>query len=241
MTVVSTLDVHGLTAQEYRAVMDELGVETRPEGGIYLHLTTPTEFGFRVVEIWDEKGGFDRFLEQRLAPAGEAIGLDREMTIAVTPLHNFFAPRLTELPAVVASLPGRSGDRTHAIGKIDVKTYEPTTYDQPAEGPALVRIRVVEDFSGDIEGTGAAEFLQATRGEDEASFVGVERVTGRLGGKSGTFVLQDEGTLKGTTVSGTWFVVPGSGAGELQGLRGEGGFEAELGQEADVTLDYWFE
>jgi hypothetical protein len=29
MTVVSTLDVHGLTAQEYRAVMDELGVETR--------------------------------------------------------------------------------------------------------------------------------------------------------------------------------------------------------------------
>ena len=106
MTVVSTLDVHGLTAQEYRAVMDELGVETRPEGGIYLHLTTPIELGFRVVEIWDEKQGFDRFVEQRLAPAGEAIGLDREMTIAVTPLHNFFAPRLTELPTLVASLPG---------------------------------------------------------------------------------------------------------------------------------------
>jgi hypothetical protein len=79
MTVVSTLDVHGLTAQEYRAVMDELGVETRPEGGIYLHLTTPADFGFRVVEIWDEEEGFDRFVKQRLAPAGEAIGLDREM------------------------------------------------------------------------------------------------------------------------------------------------------------------
>ena len=135
----------------------------------------------------------------------------------------------------------RSGDRAHATGKINVKTYEPTTYDQPGEGPALVRIRVVEDFSGDIEGAGAAEFLQTTRGEEEASFVGVERVTGRLGGKSGTFVLQDQGTLKGATVSGTWFVVPGSGTGELQGLRGEGGFEAELGQGADVTLDYWFE
>jgi Protein of unknown function (DUF3224) len=134
----------------------------------------------------------------------------------------------------------RSGERTHATGKINVKTYEPITYDQPAEGPTLVRIRVVEDFSGDIEGEGAAEFLQTTH-EDEASFVGVERVTGRLGGKSGTFVLQDQGTLKGTTVSGTWFVVPGSGTGELQGLRGEGGFEAELGQGADVALDYWFE
>jgi hypothetical protein len=106
VTVVSTLDVHGLTVQEYRAVMDELGVETRPEGGIYLHLTTRTDFGFRVVEIWDEREGFDRFMERRLAPASEAVGLEREMTIAVTPLHNFFAPRLTELPTLVASLPG---------------------------------------------------------------------------------------------------------------------------------------
>src|SRR4029453_2483080 len=45
-----------------------------------------------------------------------------------------------------------SGDRVHATGRIEVKTYEPITYDQPAEGPALVRIHVVEDFSGDIEG-----------------------------------------------------------------------------------------
>jgi hypothetical protein len=42
-------------------------------------------------------------------------------------------------------------------------------------------------------------------------------------------------------VKGDWFVVPGSGTGELAGLRGEGGFQAELGQHADVTLDYWFE
>jgi hypothetical protein len=61
-----------------------------------------------------------------------------------------------------------------------------------------------------------------------------------MGGKSGTFVFQDEGTLKGTTVSGTWFVVPGSGTGGLRGLRGEGGFKAELGKKADITLDYWF-
>jgi Protein of unknown function (DUF3224) len=133
------------------------------------------------------------------------------------------------------------GERTHASGTIDVKTYEPTPYDQPADGPALVRIHVVEDFSGDIQGEGVAEFLQTTRGEDEASFVGVERVTGTLAGNSGTFVLQDEGTLKGSTVSGNWFVVPGSGTGELRGLRGEGGFTAQLGQRADITLDYWFE
>jgi hypothetical protein len=73
------------------------------------------------------------------------------------------------------------------------------------------------------------------------SFVGVERVTGSIRERSGTFVLQDAGTLNGTTVSGTWFVVPGSGTGDLRGLRGEGGFTTQLGEGADITLDYWFE
>jgi hypothetical protein len=106
MTVVSTLDVTDLTASEYRAVMDELGVEQRPEGGIYLHLTTPTDFGYRVVEIWDEKANFDRFVEHRLVPANEAVGIDRATKITVNPLHNLFAPRLEELPGVISSLPG---------------------------------------------------------------------------------------------------------------------------------------
>lgn len=106
MTVVTTLDITGLTPSEYRAVLDELGVETRPESGIYLHLTTPTDFGFRVVEIWDERAGFDRFVERRMVPATKAVGMDRETRISVTPLHNLFAPRLDELPGLVASLPG---------------------------------------------------------------------------------------------------------------------------------------
>jgi Protein of unknown function (DUF3224) len=128
-----------------------------------------------------------------------------------------------------------------ATAKITVHSYEPVPYDEPADGPALVRIHVVERFSGDIEAEGVAEFLQVSGAVDSASFVGLERVSGRLGERSGTFVLQDVGTLEGTTVSGTWFVVPGSGTGELEGLRGEGGFTAQLGEGAEVTLDYEFE
>jgi len=109
MTVVTTLDITDLTPGEYRAVLDELGVETRPEGGIYLHLTTPTDFGYRIVEIWDEKAGFDRFVEQRLVPAAQKVGQDRETKITVTPLHNVFAPRLEELPGLIPSLPGAPG------------------------------------------------------------------------------------------------------------------------------------
>jgi uncharacterized protein DUF3224 len=134
-----------------------------------------------------------------------------------------------------------SSERTHAEGKIEVQKYEPSPYDQPAQGPALYQIHVEETFSGDIEGSGVATFLQTARSESEASFVGVERVTGKLGGRSGSFVFQDQGTLKDGVVSGTWFVVPGSGTGELEGLRGEGGFRADLGQGAEITLDYWDE
>jgi hypothetical protein len=111
MIVVTTLDITGMTPQEYRAVLDYMGVESRPASGIYLHLTTTTDFGYRVVEIWDRKEGFDEFLEKRLAPATKALGINRKTVITVTPLHNLFAPRLNELPAVVSSLPGAPSAR----------------------------------------------------------------------------------------------------------------------------------
>ena len=131
--------------------------------------------------------------------------------------------------------------KTHATGRIEVKTYDPRPYDEPSDGPQLTEIHVTETFTGDIEGEGAVRFLQAVRKDGSASFAGIERVTGKLGDREGTFLLQDTGTLEGSTVSGHWFVVPGSGTAELTGLRGDGGFTAELGQHASITLDYWFE
>jgi Protein of unknown function (DUF3224) len=134
-----------------------------------------------------------------------------------------------------------AASKTHATGRIDVKTYEPQRYEEVDQGPNLVEIHVTETFSGDIEGEGVVRFLQAVRKDGSASFVGIERVTGSLTGRTGSFLLQDAGTLEGTTVKGEWFVIPDSGTGDLSGLRGEGGFTAELGQHASITLDYWFE
>jgi uncharacterized protein DUF3224 len=134
-----------------------------------------------------------------------------------------------------------STQRTRATAVITVRTYEPSAYDEPAEGPTLTRIRVEESFSGDITGDGVVEFLQAAGTDGSASFVGIERVTGQLGGRRGTFLLQDAGTVAGNIVSGDWFVIPRSGTGALAGLRGEGGFRANLGEGAQVHLDYWFE
>jgi len=131
--------------------------------------------------------------------------------------------------------------RTHANAVITVRKYDPAAYEEPAEGPVLARIHVEESFSGDISGDGVVEFLQAAQADGSASFVGIERVTGTVGGRAGTFLLQDAGTVQDNIVSGDWFVIPGSGTGALAGLRGEGGFRANLGEGAQVHLDYWFE
>jgi hypothetical protein len=104
-----------------------------------------------------------------------------------------------------------------------------------------VEIHVTECFSGDIQGDGQVRFIQAARPDGSASFVGIERVRGSIHGKQGTFLLQDGRTLVGKEVKGSWFVVPGSGTGDHRGLRGDGGFEAQLGQLSRVWLDYSFD
>ena len=130
---------------------------------------------------------------------------------------------------------------TQANAVVTVHKYQPSAYDEPAEGPVLTRIHVEESFSGDITGDGVVEFLQAARPDGSASFAGIERVTGTVAERTGTFLLQQAGTLQDNVVSGDWFVIPGSGTGQLAGLRGTGGFRASLGEGAQVYLAYWFE
>jgi hypothetical protein len=130
--------------------------------------------------------------------------------------------------------------RTRATGRIDVKTYEPQPYEEVDEGPNLVEIHVTETFSGDIEGEGTLEYLMLYQG-DAASFSGLERVVGRIGERSGSFVLQHNGRFEGDTARSSLSVVPGSGTGDLRGLRGEGSYVWPHGQSGAITLDYDFE
>ena len=130
--------------------------------------------------------------------------------------------------------------RTHAEAKIIVQSSEAKPYDQTAS-PALMEIRISETFTGDIDGESTVRALQVLRDDRSASMVSVQRFTGKLGGRQGTFVLQGSELVENGKIKATWFVVPGSGTGDLSGLRGEGGFEGGFGQGSDGTLDYWFD
>lgn len=123
-----------------------------------------------------------------------------------------------------------------ATGRINITQIVQTPYDE-AGGPKILEINATEEFIGDIDGVGAIRFLFVSREDGSASFAGIERFTGNLDGRTGSFILQNAGTLENGEVSGTWFVVPRSGTDEFKGLRGEGGFRTEIG----FFLDYWFE
>jgi hypothetical protein len=130
--------------------------------------------------------------------------------------------------------------RARAQATITVHSSEVTPYDQTM-GPALMEVRLMETFSGDIEGESPVRALQMLRGDQSAALVSLQRVRGKLGGRQGSFVLQGSEIVERGKITATWFVVPGSGTGDLSGLRGEGGFEGHFGQGSRGVLDYWFE
>ena len=130
--------------------------------------------------------------------------------------------------------------RTRAEAKITVQNSEAKPYDQTTS-PALLEVRLTETFTGDIEGESPVRALQVLRDDHSACLVSVQRFRGKLGGREGTFVLQGSEIVENGKIKATWFVIPGSGTGDLSGLRGEGGFEGQFGKGSDGTLDYWFE
>ncbi|HEV2104081.1 MAG TPA: DUF3224 domain-containing protein [Candidatus Eisenbacteria bacterium] len=113
-----------------------------------------------------------------------------------------------------------------ATGRFQIGTWDEKPLEDPEGGPKLARASVAETFTGDLEGEARVEYLLAYGGPDAAQFTGFSPVAGRLAGRTGTFVLQRAGVYAAGAAMATWNVVPGSGRGGLQGLRGEGAFVA---------------
>ena len=131
---------------------------------------------------------------------------------------------------------------TRATASFDVTAWDQTPYDDSAGGPLLARATVRKTFTGDLEATSTAELLMCQSDPQDlaagAGYVASERVTGRLHGREGTFVLQ-HGGLSGDGEPHTFgHLVPGSGTGDLAGIRGT----MEIAQDASgahtLTLEY---
>jgi hypothetical protein len=103
----------------------------------------------------------------------------------------------------------------------EVTGWEPEPLDLGGIGPvAFSRVTLRKTFSGPMTGTSVVAMTAASVGETPAGYVAVEHVTGTLDGRSGSFVLQHSGVVDGAGQRATGVVLPGTGTGELAGLRG---------------------
>lgn len=123
---------------------------------------------------------------------------------------------------------------TRATGPFEVK-LTPQPLALPEEGTTRGRLSIDKTFQGDLEGTSRGEMLSAgTAVEGSAGYVAIERVTGTLHGKSGSFTLQHSGTMNRGAPQLTVTVVPDSGTGELTGLSGSMQIEIAGGKHSYV-------
>jgi len=126
-----------------------------------------------------------------------------------------------------------------ASGTFEVKIV-PQTPDGIFEDATLGRLTIDKQFRGDLEATSKGQMLSALTGvKASAGYVAMERVTGTLGGRSGTFVLQHTGTMNRGEPQQSVTVVPDSGSGQLEGLAGTMTIKIEGGKhsyEFDYTL-----
>jgi hypothetical protein len=108
---------------------------------------------------------------------------------------------------------------TRASGTFEVKLSPQV--DGEEGGASIGRMLIDKRFSGDLEAKSKGQMLAVRTGvEGSAGYVALEHVTGTLGGRTGSFVLQHTGTMERGAQRLSITVVPDSGTGELEGLAG---------------------
>jgi hypothetical protein len=126
----------------------------------------------------------------------------------------------------------------HASGSFDVKVTPQKPDTQIARAANLSRLTIDKRFHGDLEGISKGEMLALqTEVKGSAGYVALERVTGRLLGRSGSFVLQHSATMNRGEPDAEIGVVPDSATGELRGLSGK----MSISVAADGAHSYQFD
>ncbi|HMH13991.1 MAG TPA: DUF3224 domain-containing protein [Edaphobacter sp.] len=125
---------------------------------------------------------------------------------------------------------------THAIGTFEVK-LAPQSDGKPEDFP-IGRMLIDKQIHGDLEATTKGQMLAfSTEVKGSAGYVAMERVTGILNGRTGSFVLQHSATMNRGVPQLFITVVPDSGTGQLIGLTGTFDIQITDGKHS-YTFDY---
>jgi hypothetical protein len=124
-----------------------------------------------------------------------------------------------------------------ATGTFEVTSASEDAYQESEGEPRLTRAHGAQRFTGDIEGEGSVEWLVCYLSDGAARFVGLQRIEGSIGGRTGSFLVDATADHDGKQSKGDWTIIAGSGTGELSAIVGTGAFEASR-EGASYSLGY---
>jgi hypothetical protein len=124
------------------------------------------------------------------------------------------------------------------IAPFEITGWDQASYGETGERNELAQVTVTKVFTGDIEGQSVARLLMAGNPVG-AGYLASELFTGSVASKSGSFVVQHGGLIDSGDAHSFGSIVPGSGTGELIGVRGEAIYaDNEEGHTLTLTLRF---
>ena len=124
---------------------------------------------------------------------------------------------------------------TRVDARFEIANWEETPFDDGVGVSRLTEALVDKTYSGDIDGTSTTKWLMAYAPDKTATFTGIERIKGTVGGKRGSLVLLHDGSFEGGAATATLRVV--SGTDELTDASGSGKFRADPAGAVTLDLD----
>lgn len=120
----------------------------------------------------------------------------------------------------------------------ELLNWDESPYWQGEDGSKMTKASVSKSYTGQLQGVGQLEYIMSYQADGSASFVGMERVSGKLKGKQGEFVLQHQGHFAQAKVHSSFTLVKDSATGELTGMEAKGQFSTGHGQKVQFEFDY---
>lgn len=124
------------------------------------------------------------------------------------------------------------------ISEFEILAWDETPYLDIDDTAKLTKAVIMKKYTGELEGEGRLDYLMAYNSDGSATFVGIERVTGSIQGKAGSFSVTEQGTFVNGTVDSTYTVIEGSGDGELSTLSGRGSYKTGHAPKVSFAFEY---
>jgi hypothetical protein len=151
----------------------------------------------------------------------------RTLLIALGCIYLSLAPARADAPLTTG----------HATGTFDV-AMSPETVSGKTSDPDMSQMGMHKNWQGDLDGTSTGTMIGAgSPARGAAGYVAMEKFTGTLMGRTGSFIVQQYGTMTNGKLQMTVAVVPSTGTDQLEGLSGTMTIRTNNGQHY-YDLDY---